>query len=52
MYLQMDTERFVNRVILYTEAQRMRCLLSFLYKLVSGAYRLASGALQRLDLGV
>ena len=48
----MDTERFVDGVILYTEAQRIRCLLCFLYKLVSDAYGLASGALQRLDLGV
>ncbi len=52
MYLQMDTERFVDRVILYIEAQRIRCSLSFLYELVSDAYEFASGALQRLDLGV
>ena len=48
----MDTERFVDRVILYIEAQRIRCSLSFLYKLASDAYGFASGALQRLDLGV
>lgn len=48
----MDRERFVERVILYTVAQRVRCSLPFSYKFVSDAYGLTSGALQRLDLGV